>query len=227
MNLKQHYNKLYQDSITKIQSDTYEIDRQIDSNTDKRYGITLLLRPDESVNNNIQELLSKFKEIEPKQYFYPSSDIHVTVMSIISCYDGFNLNQINIDDYINLVKESLKGINNFNIKFKGLTASPNCLMIQGFLEDNTLNQIRDNLRANFGNTKLEQSMDKRYTIQTAHATILRLREKLDNKERFLKLIEEYRNYDFGTFKVDTLELVYNDWYQRVGHVNKLHSFTLE
>ena len=93
MNLKDHYNKLYEDSIQKIRSDSYQVDKLIDSTNDKRFGITLLFRPDSSIKASIQKFLSKIKSIEPNQYFYRDSDLHVTVMSIISCYDGFNLSQ--------------------------------------------------------------------------------------------------------------------------------------
>lgn len=227
MDLKEHYNKLYQTSIQKIQSDSYEIDKLIDSDNDKRFGITLLLRPDNSVKVNIQKFLSEIRVIEPNQYFYRDSDLHVTVMSIISCYDGFNLNQIRIEDYVETIKKSIMGINCFKIEFRGLTASPSCLMIQGFLENNTINQIRDNLRVDFKDTGLEQSMDKRYAIQTAHSTIFRLKERIENKERFLDIVEKYRDYYFGTFTVDSLDLVFNDWYQRKEFVKELYRFEME
>lgn len=227
MNLKEHYDKLYQDSIQKIQSDSYQVDKLIDSDSDKRFGITLLLRPDNSVKANIQKFLSEIRSIEPNQYFYRDSDLHVTVMSIISCYDGFNLSQIRIEDYVETIKKSIRNISCFNIEFRGLTASPSCLMVQGFLENNTLNQIRDNLRVDFKDTGLEQSMDKRYAIQTAHSTIFRLKEKIDNKESFLDIVEKYRDYYFGTFVVDSLELVFNDWYQRKEYVKKLYLFELK
>lgn len=227
MNIKEHYNKLYQDSLKKIQSDSYEIDKLIDSKNDKRYGITLLLRPDKLVRTNIQKFLSKIKKVEPKQYFYRDSDIHLTVMSIISCYNGFDLNQIRVDDYVSVIKKSINEISSFNIEFKGLTLSPSCLMIQGFLESDTLNQIRDNLRTNFKSIELEQSIDKRYAIQTAHSTIFRLKEKLQNKESFLNIVEEYRDYNFGTYKVHSLELVFNDWYQRKEYVKTLCEFRLK
>lgn len=227
MNLKEHYDKLYQDSIKKIQLDSYQVDKLIDSDNDKRFGITLLLRPDNSVKANIQKFLSEIRSIEPNQYFYRDSDLHVTVMSIISCHDGFNLSQIRIEDYVKIIKKSIKGIDCFKIEFMGLTASPSCLMVQGFLENNTLNQIRDNLRFDFKDTGLEQSMDKRYAIQTAHSTIFRLKEKIENKESFLDIVEKYRDYYFGTFVVDSLELVFNDWYQREEYVKKLYLFELK
>ncbi len=227
MKLKGHYNQLYKDSILKIQSDSYQVDELIESPNDNRFGITLLVRPDNAVKGEIQKLLAKIRLIEPNQYFYRDPDLHVTVMSIISCYNGFNLTQIRVEDYVNVIQKSIKGMNRFNIEFKGLTASPSCLMIQGFLKDNTLDIIRDNLRNDFKNSGLEQSIDKRYTIQTAHSTIFRLKEKLRNKKEFLNIVEEYRGYNFGTFPVKSLEFVFNDWYQRKEYVKTLYRFDLK
>lgn len=227
INLKEHYSKLFQDSIQKIQSDSYQIDELIDSDNDRRFGITLLLRPNNSVKTNIQKFLSEIRTIEPNQYFYRDSDLHVTVMSIISCYDGFNLNRIRIEDYVDTIKKSLRWISPFNIEFRGLTASPSCLMVQGFLENDSLNQIRDNLRIDFKNSSLEQSIDKRYAIQTSHSTIFRLKNKISDKENFLNKVNEYRDFYFGSFEVDTLELVFNDWYQRKEYVKTLYKFCLK
>ncbi|MFA8433559.1 MAG: 2'-5' RNA ligase family protein [Marinifilaceae bacterium] len=227
MNLKEHYNKLYQDSIKKIRSDSYQIDKLIDSNNDKRFGITLLLRPDSSVRAKIQKFLSEIRVIDPNQYFYPDSDLHVTVMSIITCYDGFELSQINVDNYVDTIQKSIRGLSRFTLEFKGLTVSPSCLMVQGFLADDSLNQIRNNIRSEFKYTDLEESIDKRYAIQTAHSTIFRLKNQLANKEKFLEKVHEYRDFCFGTFEVDTLELVFNDWYQRKEYVKTLYNFRLK
>lgn len=227
MNLVEHYNNLYNDSIQKIEADLYTVDKLIDASNDNRRGISLLIRPEEFVKNEIQLFLEKLKLIEPTQYYYRYSDIHITVMSIISCYSSFNLKQINIDDYIDVIRRSIENLNSFEIEFRGITASPSCVMIQGFLSDNTLNSIRDNLRCNFDKTSLEQSLDKRYSIHTAHSTIVRLRNRLANKSEFIKTLNDYRNYYFGTFTVSSLELVFNDWYQRIENVKTLYQFNLE
>ncbi|WP_299990257.1 mutarotase [uncultured Pontibacter sp.] len=226
MNLQEHYHKLYQDSIRCIQADAYQIDELIDATSDNRFGITLLLRPDDVVKEEIQKLLSKLKLIEPNQYFYRDSDLHVTVMSIISCYNGFDLGQIRVEDYVKTVRKSIHGLGPFEVEFKGLTASPSCLMVQGFLADNTLSQLRDNLRSNFRDSGLEQSIDKRYSIQTAHSTVVRFKEKLRNKDEFLRVVENHRDHSFGTSIVNTIELVYNDWYQRKEYVKTLCKFEL-
>lgn len=226
IDLTAHYNQLYHDSLQRIKADDYQIDSLIDSPTDSRLGITLVCRPNSKTNDEIQSFLDQLKKVEPHQYFYPASDIHITVMSIISCYQGFQLSSIAVDDYRKVIQKSLEGCAPFDVEFRGLTASPSCLMVQGFLYDDTLNHIRNNLRNNFHNSHLEQSIDKRYAIQTAHATVCRLKQQLTHREAYLNLIEASRNYNFGTFTVTALEFVLNDWYQRKEKVEILDRFEL-
>jgi 2'-5' RNA ligase len=216
MNLKEHYNLLYKEGIDKIVSDTYKIDR---------FGLTIVIRPSAAVKNNIQQFLDELKKIEPNQYYYPSSDIHITVMSIISCYEGFEIDTIDLSKYINLIQKCLI-TENINIQFKGLTASDSCIMVQGFMNNNYLNEIRDNLRVAFKNSNLEQSLDKRYSIQTAHSTVVRFKKQFEKKESFLEIIEKYKNFDFGSFNMNKFELVSNDWYQREEFVRKLYDFEI-
>lgn len=226
MNLKEHYSKLYKESVKKISSGKYEIDNLIDSKSDKRFGITLLVRPSNEVKDKIEKITRELKKAEPNQYYYPNSDIHITVMSIISCYDGFNVENIELTKYIELIKKCLPNKQNIEINFKGLTASNSCIMLQGFMNNNVLNEIRDNLRVEFKKSELEQSLDKRYSIQTAHSTIVRFKNHLIEKENFLKIIDKYKDFDFGTFEIKKIELVYNDWYQKKELVKKLYEFEI-
>tara|TARA_B100000953_G_scaffold15577_1_gene13719 strand:- start:323 stop:1003 length:681 start_codon:yes stop_codon:yes gene_type:complete len=224
MNLTEHYKELYESSIRLIENGDYKTDLLIDSPADRRFGITLLIRPPENVKNKIQLFLDDLKEVDPSQYYYPNSDIHITVMSIISCYEGFHLDQISIVNYIDLIQESLNEIARFKIKFKGITASDSGIMIQGFPENDIINRLRNNLRTKFRNSDLEQSIDKRYSIQTAHSTVVRFRRKLKNKNEFLEVLEIHKNSDFGSFEVKELELVFNDWYQRKRNSKLLEKF---
>jgi 2'-5' RNA ligase len=226
MNLTEHYDKLYTHAIQEIRSDRYQLDNLIDSPADDRYGMTLLIRPNDTIKNNIQTLLNDLRVIEPDQYYYPNSDIHVTVMSIISCYIGFQTANIPVAEYIGIINQSIQSQKSITIEFKGVTASPSCVMIQGFLPDHTLHNIRDNLRLNFRSSTLEQTIDKRYTIQTAHSTITRFRKSFTNTQGYIDILEKYRDFAFGTLKTDTLELVYNDWYHRQHSSKALHRFPL-
>lgn len=193
---------------------------------DRRFGVTLLLRPSESVTSRIQTFLHQVKKIEPSQYYQPDSDLHITVMSIISCYEGFDLNSLDLERYYGLIEKSLDDTEPFQLSFKGITASPSCVMIQGFMKNDSLNRIRDNLRENFRNSSLEQSIDKRYAIRTAHSTVIRFTNPLNNQAALLSLLEEFRTFDFGSMTVNEMEFAYNDWCLRKERGKILKKFAL-
>lgn len=226
MNLTEHYNQLYKKSSKAILTEQYKLDPQINNPSDSRFGLTLLIRPSETIKANIQLFLEEIKAIEPNQYYYPDSDIHITVMGIISCYEGFTLDQINIPEYIDLIEQSLVELDQIEIEFRGLTASPSAIMIQGFPTDESLNIFRNKLRESFKNSNLEQSIDSRYTIAAAHSTVMRFQEKLENTKQLIQVAEKFRHYNFGKFQVKKLELVYNDWYQRERNTIHLADFNL-
>lgn len=227
MSLLNHYNHLYAESIPKIRAGEYQLDKLLDSSNDNRFGITLLLQPPLEVKNEIQKFLNEMKQIDAGQYYYQNSDIHITVMTIISSYAGFTLSQISVDEYSKVIQKSIDGFKSFEIELKGLTASPSCIMVQGFFKENILNQIREKLKFNFQNSGLEESIDKRYVLQTAHSTIIRFKNKLLNEKGFVRKVEEYKNHNFGNFIVDELEFVFNDWYQKKEHVKLLKKFKLK
>ncbi|MEG0850825.1 MAG: mutarotase [Flavobacterium sp.] len=224
MNLAEHYNQLYKTAAEAILSGKYNLDSHIKDSSDSRFGITLLARPSKKVNAEIQQFLNHLKAVEQTQYYYPNSDIHITVLSIISCYQGFNLDKIAVEEYIKTVQQSIIDLDEITIEFRGVTASNSAIMIQGFPSDESLNTLRNKLRENFKNTALEQSIDSRYSISTAHSTVMRFTEKLVNPEKLIEVTEKFRDYNFGIFKVEKLELVFNDWYQREKNTIHLKDF---
>jgi 2'-5' RNA ligase len=224
MDLSEHYDQLYKKSTAAILAGNYKLDSQINNSSDSRFGITLLIRPSEKIKAYIQLFLNELKAIEPRQYYYPDADIHITLMAIISCYEGFTLDKISVEDYIKIIQESLINLDEIKIEFRGVTASPSALMIQGFPADESLNTLRNKLRENFKKSTLQQSIDSRYAISTAHSTVMRFQEKLQNPEKLIAVAEKFRDYNFGEFTVDKVELVYNDWYQRENNTIHLCDF---
>lgn len=226
MDLKAHYANLYEKSIALIETDQYQIDNLIHSPTDFRRGLTLVIKPDEQIGKQFQSLLTELKEIDPHQYYYPVDDFHITALSIITCYEGFKLADIVLNDYIETIQKSLANISPFSTNFEGITASPSCIMACGYFEGQQLPRLRDQLRTAFNATQLQKTIDHRYTIQTAHVTAVRLQEKIKNRNAFVAKIKENRHQQFGKFTVKSLDLVYNDWYQKAEHVRLLHRFDL-
>ncbi len=202
------------ESLPQIGENKLSLDHIVDDETDNRRGLTLLIRPNAVVKKNIAEMLQEFATIEPNQYCYPISDMHITVMSIVTCYAGFNIEKVSKGDYIKVVEESLGNIGKFKIAMKGLTTAQSGVLVKGFPTGFNLEKLRNNLRENFAKSHLENSLDGRYKIQTAHSTTMRFKKPLQNIKGFLKLFEKYKEFDFGTFEIGEYELVFNDWYQR-------------
>ena len=105
ISLERHYDNMYQQAVKKFRNGWYKADDLIDSAADDRFGLTLVIRPPQRITNEISKVLERIYRVEPGQYFYPESDMHITVTSIISCVEGFSL------------------------ELRWLTASPACLMV--------------------------------------------------------------------------------------------------
>lgn len=229
--LQTFYDDLYQCSRTKIASGEEEVDTLIDTfDSDERFGLTLILRPSPSVQESLCEFLGDLKASAPSQYYYPREDLHITVLSIIPCYIGFDVELLNISDYVRVIAECLEQepIPSISITCRGVTASSSCVMVQGFPDEDALNILRIRLRKAFASAHhLQQSIDQRYLLTAAHSTIVRLREPLrKDKEAFLSTLDRNRCTEFGSFTVDAIDLVCNDWYLRSNRTRLLHRFTI-
>ena len=99
-------------------------------------------------------------------------------------------------------------------------------MLRGYPNDDTLNRFRDWLRDAFRNSPLRQTLDQRYTLQTAHSTVVRFRRPFKDTDAFLSALESCREQDFGSFRLERMELVLNDWYQRRENTRELGRFQL-
>lgn len=227
MNLTELYNNLYKRSIDDIRTGNNTIDWLINDKNDKRRGLAVLIRP----NDNVKEAIARFQQelmlIDKEQYYQPLSDMHVTVLSIISCYDGFDLGQIDTSQYIRLFEESAKNITDIDLHFQGISTSSEAVMIQGFPLSAGLERFRNQLRENFKASALQQTIDERYRLTTAHITAVRFREQIRTPQKLAERLESYRDVDFGSFKPKEIEFVYNDWYQKHHIVKTLHKISLQ
>jgi len=226
MTLAEQYDAMREQALRAITQGEANLDALLDSAQDTRRGITLLARPPAAINAAIGAILADFQAVEPGQYYYPATDIHLTILSIISCYDGFTLDKIDPVAYQDAVREVAATSPPFRINFTGLTASPGGIMVQGFPEGDGLQRLRDATRSFFQQSGLQQSIDQRYSIQTAHSTVIRFQRKLHNPDALIALINNYQRLAFGSFEVNTVELVYNDWYQRAANTILLEKYRL-
>lgn len=227
MDLEARYQELWNHSTKKFRMGEFELDPMLNAESDDRYGITLLARPSVSVIEKILQSLKRLSDSAPGQYTYPGTDLHITVLSMISCHSGFTLKQIDKEAYASLIRSAVRSISPFHITFRGITASPSSVLIQGFPEENRLNELRNQIRTAFQNSGLQHTIDQRYRRKTAHMTAIRFKEPLGDPEKFLKTLSGLRKEEFGSSLIRELEFVGNDWYQRQEKTVVLERIQLE
>lgn len=226
MSLHVQYDSLFMQYLPEIANGRHQIDHYLDNPADNRYGLSLILQVGTEVNQEVQQFLSEVKKVAPDQYYYTPAQTHITVLSIISCSEGFQLDSVKVPDYIQVVLESLEDIKAFVLNYRGITASNSGLLLQGFPETSELDKIRNNLRTIFRASGLKESMDQRYRLSTAHATLMRFKTQLRDPDRFVNILTQNRDRYFGTESISRLHLVYNDWYHRPERTQVLRSFLL-
>lgn len=226
MHLQEHYDEMRAIAVQKLKRGEVDTDKLIDSAQDGRRGITLLTRPPAHITEIIAGIMADFQRDDPDQYYYPAADIHLTVISIITCYNGFTLDLIDPEEYTSVMHKIAQDSSPFKVRFSGLTASPGGIIIQGFSLDDGLQNLREKTRKLFRESGLQQSIDQRYSIQTVHSTVIRFRNNLSSTTSLLQHIAKYRQYFIGEFEANTVELVYNDWYQRTANTMLLEKYIL-
>jgi 2'-5' RNA ligase len=226
MNLAAHYDAMRTAAVRQLASGAAELDPLLDAPHDTRRGLTLLARPPAAITAAMEAVLADFRRVEPAQYYYPASDIHLTILSIISCYPCFTLATIDPTAYRAAGRTLARASRPFSIRYAGLTASAGGIMVQGFPQGVGLQQLRDATRILFQESGLKQSIDQRYRLQTAHSTVIRFRAPLADPAGLLALLKKYERHAFGSFEVTSLELVYNDWYQRAANTTLLEKYAL-
>ena len=163
----------------------------------------------------------------PGQYFYRPEEFHVTVLSVIPGSELWQDRIHHLPDYQTIIEEVLKRHRTFSIAFRGVTASRAAVMIQGFPTDDTLTQIRDDLREILCLHQLDGQLDVRYKINSAHITVMRFCHAATDVKRLLDLLKDNRTTDFGETSVTNLELILGDWYASADTARTLSKYQLQ
>lgn len=220
------YHGFYEKSRNDILTGRHSIDETVDQPIDNRRGLSLIVRPARQVQKSIKRFTNELAKIDNNQYYQPCSDMHITVLSIISCQENFKIDQIEVEEYIDIISDSLEGIKEIAIHSKGATTSRDAVMIQGFMLNDNLVRLRDRLRVNFRKSTLKQDIDRRYLTKTAHITAARFRKEIINPVEFINVVDDYKDFDFGITAPTTIDLIYTDWFCKQSKIELLHQFAL-
>ena len=210
---RQIYERLWQEAVSAFERNDWELDRHLpDKSRDLRRGLSVALRPNRTVQSSINHFLHELSEAAPGQYFYRPEELHVTVLSIIPGSESWRDQIHPLAEYQAVMDAVLKRHRKFSVTFRGVTASRGGVMIQGFPMDDTLAQLRDDLRETLRQHQLGDQLDARYKINTAHITVMRFCRANPDGEKLLALLKANRATDFGETCAEDLELILGDWY---------------
>ena len=225
--MKPIYQDLWNRAVAAYRSNQVVLDPYLPGKVDDtRQGLTLCCRLPEPVVAEVQAFLQDFSRTFPGQYAYPASDLHLTVLTLISCQSDFSLADSQWPEYAAIIEACLRDLPPLEMTFDGITASPSCLLLQSFPRNEVLETIRSRLRAAFADSGLSHTIDQRYFLNTAHSTLLRFVQAPADPEAMISHLLPYRDYDFGQGRISQLELVCTDWYMSTGIAQQLRQFPL-
>jgi 2'-5' RNA ligase len=221
------YEKLWNDAVIAFEHGEIKIDRHLpDRAGDARRGVTLLFRPPAMVRDAVTDFMGRLVTLCPGQYFYQPQELHVTVLSIISGTELWQREMDRLQKCRPLIGEALKEQHPFRIKFHGLTASPESVLIQGFPLDGGLAAIRTALRETFARAGFADMLDRRYKVTAAHITMMRFCRPGPDIKRLLPFLKENRQTGFGECEISNFELILGDWYASADKVKTLEDYKL-
>ena len=219
------YDEIFERGRMALQRDETHLDVFLNQplSDDTRFGLTLLIPVQDPVTVAVAAAQKELAALAPEQYFYPATDLHVTVLSLLTARSDRRYVADQILPYQVLVAEAVARQKSFVIAFAGLSLSPAAVLAQGFPEEGLLG-LRQFLREQAAKNKL--LLDERYHSPTAHVTLGRWRQPLLNSSVIINWVEQNRQRPLATMSVTELHLVWHDWYNRQERRQVLARFPL-
>ena len=221
------YEALWAEAQPKVARGAVQIDEHLSNkSSDARRGLSVVARPPAHVAEAYRAFRDEAQALEPALYAHRPAELHVTVLALFTATADYAPYRARRPRYQAAVADALDGGAPFSVVFRGVTASPGAVMLQGFPQGDELNALRGKLRRTLTERGLGGGLDGRYTVITAHMTALRFRAALDHPTAFTELLARYRDHAFGTARVEALQFVENDWYLSAEKTEVLKTYAL-
>jgi 2'-5' RNA ligase len=174
---------------------------------EKQVFLTLVARPEASMLSRITEVQEELRRVDPQHYYYPASDIHMTILGCTEFVrDLEHVAEHDVQAVGGHCAEVLARYPSFVVRGTGLNVFPTTAFVQLLAEDDTLLRLRQDL-ASILQAKLAQNGWTRRVPPPylAYANIVRFTH--DELRPMLEAVGRYRAHDFGRWLVTNAELV--------------------
>ena len=108
-----------------------------------------MARPDVRAQRKVEAFLNQTAGICPGQHFYKPAELHVTAMVVIPGSEFWPNEIKQLPACRSALDQAVKNARAFRVDFRGVTVSPDAVMIQGFPEDDSLLELRSRVREMF------------------------------------------------------------------------------
>lgn len=203
--LKKHYQNIFEQNKEIILQGGKGDEYLLEPDKDTRMALALIIRVKECTEQ-IKAYMGKLKEIEPDLYYYPKTDLHITVLDILRGIPNRQLPD-NLKDYVACIEECAKKVQPFDIMLQGTTLSDNAVLINGYYEEG-LEKMRQILRKNLRECHLE--LEERYETFSSHISVARIKSCLTKPDEFVR--QALTDEIIGKNHVDEVEIVFHNWY---------------
>ena len=221
------YDQLWRESTAALASGGWRVDLNLrGKNGDPRRGVTLAARPDAKVRNRVESFVREAAAICPRQHVYQPAELHLTVLAVIPGSETWRKEIHRLPACRKVLDQVMKNRQAFSVRFRGVTASPEAVLIQGFPQDDILARLRDDLRTALRDGGVGENLDRRYKITAAHLTVMRFAHPQGDWRRLLDFLGEHRKTDFGETRFRSLRLIWSDWCGSAGVTRTLQEYAL-
>jgi hypothetical protein len=144
--------------------------------SDQRFGVNIIARPTSFLKNQILAVQTELRKVAPSQYYYPASDLHLTVVEISSGGTQALSEELcaaarsEFAKVADLLRPSM--ISGASIRFD------NHAGIVEFHESETLNDMRREIILRLKEVGID--IAPRYISSSAHITFMRYLQQLTN-----------------------------------------------
>ena len=206
-----------------LENKIYKDPNLLSLENDKRLGLALLVKIEGECQEKIAQIIQQIKTIEPDQYYYPLSDLHVTITDLIVAHDNFVFDADLVERYVKIIEKIFQKTLSFDISFNGVIATKGAVILKA--EAEKILKIRKKIEREL--TKNGIFLNERFQRDFVHSTIARFRQNLKNPPEFVHKIEQLQNFNIGALKANKILFVLHDWYNSKGKTKVLKEFELK
>ena len=224
--LRRHYDAMWDRAWPAVSRGDVECDPHLAGGLDPRRGMTLIARPGAALAARFADVQYQLAEADRRQYRQPCADLHMTVLSLFTVSEDYAPHLARRAEYAAAVRAAIEGLPAFDVDFAGITISRGAVLATGFPRDATLETLRARLRDALRARGLDGMLDQRYRLVTAHSTLLRFVAPPADPARLAAALAGLRNVPLGTLRVESLQLVVNDWFMSSAAVDLIETYTV-